>query len=74
MLYVVLKEGKGEKPWHLGESVPNNSPDMVREIQADGDELAYIKRNFTNIPYHNYRPVITWYGEMAQFIFANLSG
>lgn len=71
MMFIVSK-GYPDKSWHVGDRAPNLSPDVVMEIQADGDELEYIKRNFTNVPFHNSRRVMYWFGEMAQFIFANL--
>ncbi len=71
MMYIVLK-GERDITWKVGTEVPNRSPDMVIEIQAKGPELEYIKQNFVNVPFHVSRPTQTWYGEMAQFIFANL--
>ena len=58
--------------WHVGEKyVFGIFADYVIEIQADGDELEYIKNNFTNIPYSNKR-VVNWKGDIAKFIVRNL--
>lgn len=40
-------------------------------VQADGDELEYIRNKFTNIPMTNGR-VVRWHGEMARFILSNI--
>lgn len=73
-----------EFKWHIGEELPKiscketihtNGSITQREIvslQADGDELELIKNSFTNIPIPMKKRVVKWFGEMAQFIFANL--
>lgn len=43
----------------------------IEIVQADGDELQYIKENFAHIPI-GPAVVAKWRGEMAQFIFENL--
>lgn len=65
MLYFVTSQ-KTEKTWHIGCACPDLI--CVYEVQADCDELEYIRRNFTNIPFHNGR-VVKWTGEFATFIY-----
>lgn len=45
---------------------------VTTNVQADGHELEYIKRNFTGIPLHNSLRVQTWRGPIAQFIVDHL--
>ena len=48
-----------------------NNVDCVDCVQADGDELEYIRKKFTNIPMTSDR-VVRWHGEMALFILSNI--
>lgn len=57
--------------WHVGESLPEIQPFMVRRIQADGDELDLILLSFQNLP-HTEERVQIWYGDLAATIYANL--
>lgn len=43
---------------------------VVEWLQADGDELEYIKKRFHNLPFAE--SICLWRGEMAQFILDNL--
>ena len=73
MLYILI-EKDGEifnKEWHVGELITGINICQVVEIQADGDELELIKKNFTNLP-GSKGPIIRWYGDHAKFIAANL--
>jgi hypothetical protein len=48
-------------------------PDNTQlSILADGDELALIRKVFTNIPMTT-RPAVMWTGEIVRFILMNLS-
>lgn len=40
-------------------------------VQADGDELECIKKNFSHIPMTNGR-VVRWHGDFAWFIVSNI--
>lgn len=78
MLYYTLSPDNPERmrtgTWHVGESLP--SPLFAAtctEIQADEDELNFIRGRFSNIPTSN-AGVVSWYGEIANFIFHNLEG
>lgn len=55
---------------HIGQKIQLNSETVV-EIQADCDELEFIKRNFTNIRMCTSR-VVTFLNEDAKFIAHNL--
>jgi hypothetical protein len=68
MLYFIEAGGR-EKTWHTGSSKPECV--KVVEVQADGGELEYIKRAFTNLPC-SIKAVVQWKGELAQFIYDNL--
>lgn len=65
MLVFITSQNK-ERPWHIG--IPCPSLICVREVQADCDELEYIRQNFTGIPFHNGRTV-KWSGDFAKFIY-----
>lgn len=49
---------------------PELTVEMVNIIQADGDELEYIKQRFANIPIAH--GICIWRGDMAKFIWENL--
>jgi hypothetical protein len=72
MLYFVTSDKK-EIAWHTREKCPLTFADRgnIIEVQADGDELEYIKNKFTNIPMSTNR-VINWYGDIARFIASNM--
>lgn len=81
MLYIVAREPREESTfqWHVGEKVNGNliakietGTFRVVEIQADGHELQYIRDNFRNLPDAINQRVISWKGELAQFIFDHL--
>lgn len=74
MLYIIRQDGQ-EYTWHVGDLKPSDNTSFtdVKEIQADGDELEYIQRNFSNIPMHTGR-VVSWKGSVAQFIYDGLNG
>lgn len=68
MLYIVDKF-RTEWPWHVNSSVPVRAQDVI-EVQADGDELDYIRSRVTMNNDSNRR-VIRWFGDDAKFIVAN---
>lgn len=55
----------------LCESFYQKDGEGVEVVQADGDELDYIRKRFNNIPDCN-KPVVAWYGDIAKFIACNL--
>lgn len=62
--------------WHIGEKIGSNvfhhtHLNNVTTVQADCDELAYIKRHSTGLPFSDRR-VQSWHGDMAKWIVANL--
>lgn len=67
MLSICLK-GK-EITWHYSEplSFSDLGNEEVLAVQADGDELDWIRSYFSNIPMHDGR-LVTWTGEAAMFI------
>lgn len=75
MLYVVSVEK--EIPWYIGEKFHAYFEDTekllatVIEVQADGDELDWVKSNITGIPF-NKNTVQSWYGDIAKFIANSL--
>ena len=75
MLIVKDSIHSGEYVWHVGETKTPAYPTEVIAIVADGDELDYILAMFDNIPrlsIKSTRRVVTWYGDIAKFIWANL--
>lgn len=84
-LYIIHTDGRYnmEAIWHVGESTTMNMPELstITHIQADGDELEYIKELFrlemTGVPHYTIpmpldRSLVTWYGDFARTIIANL--
>lgn len=83
MMFIV-RRGSKLIEWHVGEKVPEDvivHPggreefyrfQDVSEIQADGDELEYIKTNFSHLPMRNHQRIVQWKGALAQFIYDNL--
>jgi hypothetical protein len=70
-----IKTKDGWLNWHVGqEGGPMSSfrHGDIDRICADGDELEKIRREITGIPMSKKR-VITWYGDDARFIVANLN-
>ena len=59
--------------WHVGEQSPTHQIETsaVTLVQADGDELLYLKQHFKNIPFSD-RSVNQWFGDMAKFIAGNI--
>jgi hypothetical protein len=78
MLYITVKafhndiEGGAERCWHLGDDSPAWMTDSTLSVQADCDELAYIRNNFSNIPFHKTAIVQSWTGDFAKFIVRHL--
>jgi len=72
MLIITTKQGR-EYQWHNGESKPLlPSIEAVEMVQADGDELVYIRQSFDGIPTRFMGRVTVWRGDMARFIAENL--
>lgn len=73
-LYVTYQNDLNEelvKQWHLGDEKTNQLSYRAVEIEADGEELAYIIQHFTNVPLANRR-VVKWTGDFATFIWNNI--
>lgn len=59
--------------WHVGEPMPEFDIHRVLSVQADNDELDHIMYKFPNLPMcKGGRRVVTWFGDHAKFIVANL--
>lgn len=78
MLYII-RSGQPVSGWHVGEPRPleiaggaGSYVHEVIEIQADGDELAYIERHFTNLKTVPGARSVNWFGDDAKFIVKNL--
>lgn len=65
------KETYKYQEWHVGEKVSHIFHPHILCIQADGDELEYLKQKLTGIPFYPGR-IVTWYGDMARFIYCFL--
>lgn len=68
---IVITSGIKQHEWH--HSTPkmhrNDFPSHI-ELQADGDELGYIRSTFEGIPKCT-NSVQVWTGEAARFIYNN---
>lgn len=62
----------GQRPivWNLGRDKPEVYSDRIEYLQADGDELDFIKTRFQNLPISHR--ICIWKGGIAQFIYDNL--
>jgi hypothetical protein len=82
-LYITEKDGTehlvyvGQKlPWAKSENM-HKRPQLgdielpVHSVQADGDELEWVMRNITGIPFNKGR-VQLWHGDFAKFIYNSL--
>lgn len=84
-LYIVY-EG-GETTWHVGQKADFSAKfiNNVTHIQADGDELQYLYKQYGfdvsptlnpkpvySIPMPTNQRVIRWFGDIAKTILANL--
>jgi len=71
MLYVVLNNGV-ERTWHIDQDLSGllDNIHLVKEVQADGDELVWVHKNITGIPQCNpmIKRVQIWFGDDAKFI------
>ena len=65
---------KTEYIWHVGQRVPHFAfiGEEIEVIQADGDELDHIIRNFSNLPFAKNVRVHRWHGDLAKLIYYNL--
>lgn len=77
MLFIELNDGCTIE-WHVGDKLqiwqpidPAKPRRMAVEVEADGDELDFIAKKFSNIPMTTGRSVV-WTGDMARFICKNL--
>ena len=72
MLYITRGEtaGAGDIGWHVGEKVNMSLADvrLVTEIQADENELVYVRDKMVNLPYAYLSKVDRWYGDQAKQI------
>jgi hypothetical protein len=68
MLYICTNNNTYE--WHICCAKPDVQ-DRVNTIQADGDELEFIREKFMSIPIPSGR-VVEWTDAVAEFIFRYL--
>ena len=77
MLYFTVTDSNtglhSEHTWHVGEQTYSACASYVSSVQADGDELDYIKETMLHLPMRRDKSVVSWYGDHAKFIIANLS-
>ena len=74
MLYITTNEPrrvKREYQWHVGEPLVDLDPTHIVSIQADGDELFHIGETCP-LSIVVSKPVLVFYGCIAQTIYANL--
>lgn len=92
MLFIKTSAGR-ELTWHIGDQLPERFDQETKEydhyqdvclIQADGDELYYIKERFQNLPMavpvlpsekgkFVAARIVRWRRDLAQFIYDNLT-
>lgn len=59
--------------WHVHCPKPSVYIEDVVEVVADGDELNKVYFEIQGIPVAPKFPVVTWFGDDARFIVANLN-
>jgi hypothetical protein len=80
MLYITVEKEEAQNyTWYVGEKLPytftsGGTERFVTNVQADGDELEWLQREFTHsdtctIPMPRSR-VVQWYGDIAKSIVA----
>lgn len=70
MLYIVDKSGN-EFGWHVGNRVPIIDASKIDYIQADGDELEYVRRLFPALTCAG-KLVVRFSEEFARLVYMNL--
>ncbi len=65
-----IKPMSDSNDYHFLKSLAQQFDTGFFEVQADGDELEKIRRNFSNIPMSSAR-VVRWHGDIARFIVSN---
>jgi hypothetical protein len=68
MIALIDKQGR-EYNWWVGH--PKVEDLEVTKLQADGDELMLILTKVQNIPLAPNKRVVSWSGDIAQFIYDN---
>ena len=73
MMYITHTDiSIGTKTWHVGKKMPDDYIHLIEFVQAHGDELQEIYRQFAHLPQARLAKVVRWYGDHAKFIVANL--
>lgn len=76
MLSIEYNSGSNKKSvdWHVGDFAGslNAIATHVTRLDATDRELEHLQRHFTGIPMVHNQKIVTWRGEIAQFIAANL--
>jgi len=72
MMYIRYKTATAT--FHVNEDTTGlrQTAALVIGVQADCDELEFIRDHFNNLPIPNNKRVVSWYGDLAKFIVANL--
>jgi hypothetical protein len=71
VLKIVTTNQFGQKSWdwHLYDGCLDDvSVQHVKEVRADGGELAVILRNISGIPVKRGEGTMSWFGDDAKFI------
>lgn len=75
MMYIIL-EDRTKISWQINQSSPSRQVSSrihrVIEVQADRSELEMIYLQLKNLPEAPDRRMVSWFGDDAKFIVANL--
>ncbi len=76
MMCITLKSGE-DVAWYVNDTTAYHlkEPEFIANVVsvfADGHELEHIENSFANVPFRRVKRVVSWYGDMAKFIVANL--
>ena len=67
-MFAVFSSG-AEYEFHVGSEITRKFRiNNIVEVQADGHELEWIRKNVSGIPMHSGR-IVNWFGSDAQFVF-----
>jgi hypothetical protein len=78
MMYIISRRKLNTEEqvcWHVNEPslIEQEDVKFVTEVQADCDELDWIRERFLHLPIHNRARVQRWFGDHAKFIAAHLA-
>lgn len=72
---LVIRLENGNRSWNVGQTAPQLSvPEIIgiKHVTADDSELNFIAAHFPSVPIPSHKTSVSWWGDEARFIVANL--